>query len=238
VVCPNCGTLNVNEADSCRRCNTRLHPPTMKGKIACVVHANREATTSCGVCGNRLCGQCAINVNGIDYCDTCAPADALRMDYDDSVRLPVLDVTKTPQATLWMRFAAMFTDIGMFILGTALIAGISFMFAGRADYVISPKSGPGFWLFWIFVLFLGTAYSAVMTAAGGQTMGKRLLGVIILTPEGNILDWRSSVLRALTAIVSAAPLFLGFLWAIWDPEHRTWHDKVAQSVAYQWEEVA
>ena len=30
----------------------------------------------------------------------------------------------------------------------------------------------------------------------------------------------------------------GFLWALWDPEHRTWHDKVAQSVAYHWEEVA
>jgi uncharacterized RDD family membrane protein YckC len=28
-------------------------------------------------------------------------------------------------------------------------------------------------------------------------------------------------------ILSALPLFLGFLWAAWDPKKQTWHDKLA-----------
>jgi uncharacterized RDD family membrane protein YckC len=76
-----------------------------------------------------------------------------------------------------------------------------------------------------------------MTVTGGQTVGKRLLGVIILTPEGHTLDWRSSLLRSLMAFLSAVPMGLGFLWAIWDPKRQTWHDKVANSEAFQWEEI-
>jgi uncharacterized RDD family membrane protein YckC len=209
----------------------------MKGKVACVVHANREATTSCGVCGNRLCEKCAVNVNGIDYCDTCAPADAVRPAVDDYGRLPVLDTTKATPATLWQRFAALFTDVGMFVIVAAFIAGISAMFTGQVGFVMDRKSGPGFFIFWTLMLVAGILYSALMTVTGGQTVGKRMLGVIILTPEGHTLDWRASLLRSLMAFLSAVPLGLGFLWAIWDPKRQTWHDKVANSEAFLWEEV-
>ena len=29
---------------------------------------------------------------------------------------------------------------------------------------------------------------------------------------------------------STIPIFLGFFWMLWDPEKRTWHDKIAGAV--------
>jgi uncharacterized RDD family membrane protein YckC len=29
--------------------------------------------------------------------------------------------------------------------------------------------------------------------------------------------------------VSAAPIFLGYLWMLWDDDKQTWHDKVVRS---------
>ncbi|HEY9555264.1 MAG TPA: RDD family protein [Acidimicrobiales bacterium] len=33
-----------------------------------------------------------------------------------------------------------------------------------------------------------------------------------------------------SSFISGNVLFLGYLWALWDPRHQTWHDKVATSV--------
>jgi uncharacterized RDD family membrane protein YckC len=211
----------------------------MKGKIACVVHANREATTSCGVCGNQLCESCAIGVNGIDYCDTCAPAEAVHHATEaDYERIPVLDVSKTERAAFWQRFVAFCADLGIFVGIAALIAVISGMSTGKIGFVVSPKSGPGFFIFWTLMLLIGVAYYALMLAMTGQTVGKKMTGTIVLTPEGHIIDWRTSLLRAGTAILSGAALGLGFLWALWDADKETWHDKVSKTTAFHWEEIA
>jgi uncharacterized RDD family membrane protein YckC len=35
------------------------------------------------------------------------------------------------------------------------------------------------------------------------------------------------------AIVSGFALGIGYLWAAWDPERRTWHDMVANTRAFR-----
>lgn len=60
----------------------------------------------------------------------------------------------------------------------------------------------------------------------GQTYGKHLLRIAVVdarTSEPGIGLLRS-VGRRLAMFVSALPLGLGFLWSLWDPERRTWHD--------------
>ncbi|MDX1931058.1 MAG: RDD family protein [Capsulimonadales bacterium] len=240
MICTKCGTSNVNEADACRRCASPLHPAWMKGKIACYVHANREAVTACGVCGHRLCAACAVNVNGIDYCDACAPATAVRPSFDsDYERLPVLTAEKQVPATFTRRLRAWLVDIMSFVFLGALIAMFGWAFTGRIAWAYSPKvGGPAFFILWSLLLVVGTVYGAVVTSMTGQTFGKQLLGVIVLTKGGHIVDVRSSVLRALMAVVSALPLGLGFLWLLWDKQGETWHDKVAGTRVFQYEEIS
>jgi len=40
---------------------------------------------------------------------------------------------------------------------------------------------------------------------------------------------RQYFVRALGYILSAGTLFLGFLWAIWDEDALTWHDRLSRT---------
>jgi uncharacterized RDD family membrane protein YckC len=209
----------------------------MKGKIACIVHANREATTSCGVCGHRLCAACAVNVNGIDYCETCAPASVVRHEFDqDYEQIPVLDAANASAATFSQRLMAFLIDLMLFVLIAFVVGIISWALTGKF-FVASPSAGPAFFILWGVLLVAGIIYATIMTSMTGQTFGKQVVGIIVLQPDGQILDWRTAALREIAAVLSAAVFGLGFLWMIWDKNHETWHDKISHTRAFQWEEV-
>jgi uncharacterized RDD family membrane protein YckC len=239
VICSQCGTLNENQRDLCVRCRKALHPSNMKGKIACSVHANREATTSCAGCGIRLCESCAAHANGIDFCENCAPPDAIRHDYDeDYEKIPVVDPALAARASFAIRFLAFLMDSGIILAGAALIGFIVWAFTGRFGFFLSPATGIPFFLFWGIVILFGIAYSSILTSMSGQTMGKQLAGVIVLEPDGHILNLQKSTIRSFAAVLSAIPLGLGFLWVLWDKKGETWHDKLAKTAAFRWEEVS
>ena len=47
---------------------------------------------------------------------------------------------------------------------------------------------------------------------------------------GRSLPYARAFVRALMSSLSAIPFFLGYLWMLWDPRKRTWHDIVADSL--------
>jgi uncharacterized RDD family membrane protein YckC len=61
----------------------------------------------------------------------------------------------------------------------------------------------------------------------GFTPGKAILGLKILRKNGAKISFGRSVLRFFSYWISAIPLFLGFLWVLWDPKRQGWHDKIA-----------
>ncbi len=67
---------------------------------------------------------------------------------------------------------------------------------------------------------------SLLTLSNGQTVGKKVLGIRVTGVSGN---WGKSVIRTLMKLVSAFPLGLGYLWMLWDPQSRTWHDHVAET---------
>ncbi|GEM_PF-2167473 len=236
MVCPQCGTLNENVREQCIRCKKALHPDSMKGKIACALHANREATTSCASCGTRMCDACAVTVNGIAYCDACAPADAVRRSFDaDYEKVPVVDPTKTPAASFDSRFWAALIDLAIVAAAVSVIFIGLFFLTGSADFVRSARTQPvAFYLFRMLVLFGITTYLIVPQAMSGQTPGKQLTGVIVLQPDGHIMPTRTAIVRALGVLLSLIPFGLGFAWMIWDRDRRTWHDRMANTVVYEY----
>jgi uncharacterized RDD family membrane protein YckC len=65
----------------------------------------------------------------------------------------------------------------------------------------------------------------------GATPGKRMLGLVIVDAgTGGRPPLPRLLLRYVGYLLSALPLFLGFLWALWDPRRQGWHDKLAQTV--------
>ena len=70
-------------------------------------------------------------------------------------------------------------------------------------------------------------YLVAFWATIGQTPGKWLLGIKIVSVEGaGRLTVGRAVVRLIGYIVSALPCYLGFLWIL-GPQRRGWHDRLA-----------
>ena len=65
----------------------------------------------------------------------------------------------------------------------------------------------------------------------GATPGKIAIGAKIVDAEtGGLPTTGRLVMRLLGCIVSALPLYLGFLWIAFDRRKQGWHDKIAGTV--------
>ncbi len=78
-------------------------------------------------------------------------------------------------------------------------------------------------------LLMGIAglYQLYFAGIAGQTPGMRLLGIRIICRRGRPPGPARGLLRLLALIPSVGPAALGWLWAIFDREHRALHDHLA-----------
>ena len=67
----------------------------------------------------------------------------------------------------------------------------------------------------------------------GWTPGSRLLRMRIVRLDGTAPGLRWGVMRAAGAVLSETPLWLGHVWAFWDPKYQTWHDRIAGTVVVE-----
>jgi uncharacterized RDD family membrane protein YckC len=116
-------------------------------------------------------------------------------------------------ADFWTRFAAALLD-GLILFIPSLLLRFATPFVG--GLVV------GFLYHWLMVTYWD-----------GQTVGKRVVGVRVARPDGRPVDSGVAAARSAMRIVSGLALLLGFLWAAWDPEKRTWHDMVADTRVFR-----
>ncbi|MES9956609.1 MAG: RDD family protein [Sedimenticola sp.] len=79
------------------------------------------------------------------------------------------------------------------------------------------------WLWLLIPLFFFTWF----WSRGGQTLGMRAWRLRVVCEDGTALDGKKALIRALCAVLSWLPLGLGFLWSLFDPENRAWHDRLS-----------
>jgi uncharacterized RDD family membrane protein YckC len=72
-------------------------------------------------------------------------------------------------------------------------------------------------------------YFALFTVFGGTTPGMMLRGLHVVNFGGDAPPPRQMLWRSVGYMLSAGTLFLGFLWAIWDEDGLTWHDRLSQT---------
>ena len=117
-------------------------------------------------------------------------------------------------ADFWSRFAAWLIDTIVLIVPGFLIGVGGRGFAG--GFVI------GFLYHWLMIAYWD-----------GYTLGKRALNIRVTRPDGSAVDSAVAAARSGMRLVSGLAIGLGFLWAAWDPEKRTWHDMVADTRVYR-----
>jgi len=65
------------------------------------------------------------------------------------------------------------------------------------------------------------------TRRDGQTPGKSAVGIRVVKKDGSALSDTDAFIRAVGYQVSALLCGLGYIWAIFDGNNQTWHDKMA-----------
>ncbi len=75
--------------------------------------------------------------------------------------------------------------------------------------------------------FVYLQYFGLFTIFGGTTPGMMIRGLQVATFAGEMPTLRHLLLRATGYMLSAGTLFLGFLWACWDEDSLTWHDRLS-----------
>jgi uncharacterized RDD family membrane protein YckC len=122
-----------------------------------------------------------------------------------------------PRAGFWVRFAAYLIDTIL----VSIVEVIVFVILHKAvalAYVINLVIVWGYFI-------------ALEGGPTGQTLGMKALGIRVLDfGQGGSIGYGRAFLRQLVKIISAAVIFLGYLWMLWDREKQTWQDKAANSV--------
>ena len=84
----------------------------------------------------------------------------------------------------------------------------------------------------IFIL----AYYVFFWFVAGQTPGKAVMGVRVVSLHGGKISVWQALLRYLGYYISGAAFGIGFLWILVDDRRMTWHDKIARTcVIYNWD---
>jgi len=77
------------------------------------------------------------------------------------------------------------------------------------------------------LVVLGSLYRPVCHWRWGKTVGKKILGLRLVTTQGARVGFARACWRDIAYVLSCLPLGLGLLWVTWDPQKQAWHDKLA-----------
>lgn len=72
-------------------------------------------------------------------------------------------------------------------------------------------------------------YFALFTVFGGTTPGMMLRGLQVVSFSGEPPAPRQMLWRSAGYMLSAGTFFMGFLWAMWDEDALTWHDRLSRT---------
>ena len=139
-------------------------------------------------------------------------------------------------APLWRRLFAMTYDallvFSLMFGATALYQFVASRFTPPPDttslatelliHDIQPvASGP---LFSLYLWLVMSTFFIFFWTRSGQTLGMQAWRLKLENLDGSCLNWQQAVIRYGLAWVSALTLGLGYLWALFDPQRRCWHD--------------
>jgi uncharacterized RDD family membrane protein YckC len=72
-------------------------------------------------------------------------------------------------------------------------------------------------------------YFALFTVFGATTPGMMFRGLQVMSFTGDVPTPRQMLLRSAGYMLSATICFIGFLWALWDEDQLTWHDRLSKT---------
>ena len=138
-------------------------------------------------------------------------------------------ISATP-ASLWLRLLAAVYDLlpllGLWFAAAVLALALT---GGALDvHRFADKL-----LMQALTVGVTAAYFVVSWMRGGQTIGMKPWRLRVVRGDGTPPDLLHASLRFGVALLSLAPVGLGFWWALFDARGRSWHDIAAGTLVVQ-----
>ncbi|MGB7903578.1 MAG: RDD family protein, partial [Steroidobacteraceae bacterium] len=133
-----------------------------------------------------------------------------------------------PPAGLLRRLAAMVYD-GLLVLAVLMIVTACFLPLTGGEAVTWQSSPLLAVPYWAALVAAVVAYFGLPWTQRGQTLGMASWRLRVQRDDGFLLTWRDVAVRLGGSLLSWLPAGLGWVWALFDREHRTWHDSLSHS---------
>lgn len=159
--------------------------------------------------GRRTLIDISRNQPGLDFEDDSYTAEFTLPEYQRSILVPRVYALLTDMAIVLAMF-------GVFVIMTLSEMPMALDFNRRVLGIYGAA-----------YLLLLTAYFFLFMLSSSQTAGMHRQRLIAVDRRGEPLHPDAAFLRGFGYLVSIVPLMFGFLWAVIDPEHLTWADKVS-----------
>jgi uncharacterized RDD family membrane protein YckC len=140
--------------------------------------------------------------------------------------VPVPSPPAVDRAGLLRRLAAMLYD-GLLLLAVLMVA-TALVLPLTGGEAVEPAKNP----FLVFVyrallVLLIFGFYGLFWTRRGQTLGMASWRLRVEREDGGVLTWSDSLRRLGWALLSLLPFGLGFLWILFDPQRRAWHDRLS-----------
>lgn len=121
--------------------------------------------------------------------------------------------------------------LGAYLLDYVIITAISFgagLLIGIVGYAAGLDDAAAEGVGTVLGVLVSLAYFILLEGSRrGATFGKGQLDMRVVAADGSRAGYAKATGRTFAKILSGIPLGLGYLWALWDSENRTWHDMLS-----------
>jgi uncharacterized RDD family membrane protein YckC len=205
-----------------------LKPPPVAPHTAAVTPAGH---TICAECGKAVPTEETVQIGAVSVCPACKPTYVQKLR-EGAVPFVAAPAGPLRYAGFWIRAAAYMID--QLILGIVSMP-LTIYFVVKMQQAI--QGGRMDWASYLTNWGLSSAcsvlvsllYTWLLVGRYGATLGKMLLKLKIVTPDGAKISYLRALGRFGGYFVSSLPCMLGFLFPLWDAEKRALHDHMCHT---------
>ena len=117
----------------------------------------------------------------------------------------------------------LFLLIALLFIATAILMALN---QGNAI----ERGQPLYPFYIVYLLTISFIFYGWFWTHGGQTLGMKTWKMRVQQDNGQAITWALALIRFITAILSWSAAGTGFLWSLFSPKKRTWHDIASRSV--------
>lgn len=126
--------------------------------------------------------------------------------------------------SLMRRIAAMLYD-GLLVAALLIMATLPFI-AVRGVKPVETGENHFYQLMLILVIYV---FFVAFWTRSGRTLGMQSWRLQLENFDGGGVSIGTATIRFFAALISWAPVGLGFLWQLWDKDNLTWHDRISKT---------